>query len=942
MYRVLSCLTVEHDWRLLSIAGVLCFLASFAAIHLFYRAQAASGRARALWIGTAGVAAGWGIWATHFIAMLAYEPGVAVAYDIGLTVLSLLAAVAVTSLGLGLAASGSAAWRAPIGGAVVGGGVACMHYLGMSALQLPGRLGWSLDLVAASIVLGIALGAVALTTAKRREGWATTLGAALFFALAILSHHFTAMGAVEITPDLTRLIDAQSLAPTTLALVIGGVTALMLAISLAGTVVDERFHAQRMQLDTALNNMHHGLMMFDAASRLILVNQRYLDMYGLSRGSLKTGCTLREVLQTRKAHGTFRGDPDQYIAKCVDETGQFRGDSDIATYVEKGVENKLVEIPDGRTISITNRSMPGNGWVSTHTDITDSTRAAKELDRTKTFLDTVIENVPATIVVKDAKDRRYVLINRAGEKLFGLPREQMIGKSSYDFFSKNDADFITARDTEVLASRRQVLAENTPVQTPDGSKRLLTTTRVAIRDANGEPQYLLGVIEDVTERRLAEQRIAHLAHHDPLTDLPNRAAFTECLEETLERTTDAKDGFAVLCMDLDRFKAANDVFGHAVGDALLKQIAYRLQKAAGGAFLARVGGDEFTVISASGPQPATAEVLTERLLAALSEEFEVEGHRLRIGLSIGVAIFPTDGMDATALIANVDAALYRAKSEGRGMVRFFEADMDKRLRERRALQHDLEGAVARGELTLHYQPQATIDGTIVGFEALARWRHPTRGMVPPGVFIPLAEESDLIVPLGEWILRQVCSEAASWPRPLQIAVNLSPVQFRHGELPNLVHTVLLETGLKPGRLELEITEGVLIDDFSRAVSILHRLKALGVRIAMDDFGTGYSSLSYLQSFPFDKIKIDQGFISNLDRNPQAAAIVRAVIAMGRGLNLPVIAEGVESEEQLAFLAREACDEVQGYLIGKPLPIERYGEAIGRPAAPVARTLRLVS
>jgi diguanylate cyclase (GGDEF)-like protein/PAS domain S-box-containing protein len=942
MYRVLSCLTVEHDWRLLSIAGVLCFLASLAAIHLFYRAQAATGRARALWIGIAGVAAGCGIWATHFIAMLAYEPGVAVAYDMGLTVLSLLAAIVVTSLGLGLAASGSAQWRAPVGGAIVGGGVACMHYLGMSALQLPGRVGWSLDLVAASIVLGIVLGALALTAAKRREGMAATLTAALCFALAILSHHFTAMGAVEITPDPARVIDALTLAPATLALVIGSVTAVMLAISLAGSVVDERFHAQSMRLETALNNMHHGLMMFDAASKLVLVNQHYLEMYRLSRDALKPGCTLREILHLRKANGTFKGDPDQYIAKCVDESGLFRGDPDIATFVRKGVENKLVEIPDGRTISITNRSMAGNGWVSSHTDITESTRAAKELHRTKTFLDTVIENVPATIVVKDAKDQRYVLINRAGEKLFGLPREQMIGKSSYDFFSKEDADFITARDTEVLASGRQVFAENTPVQTPDGSKRVLTTTRVAIRDANGEPQYLLGVLEDVTERRLAEQRIAHLAHHDPLTDLPNRAAFTECLEETLARVSEVKDGVAVLCMNLDRFKATNDLFGHSVGDALLKQFAYRLQKAAEGAFLARVGGDEFTVISAGGPQPASAEALAERVLEAMCQEFEIEGHQLRIGLSIGVAIFPTDGMDATALIANADAALSRAKSEGRGMVRFFEADMDKRLRERRALQHDLEGAVARGELMLHYQPQATIDGTIVGFEALARWRHPTRGMVPPGVFIPLAEESGLIVPIGEWILREVCNEAASWPRPLQIAVNLSPVQFRHGGLPNLVHTVLLETGLKPGRLELEITEGVLIDDFSRAVSILHRLKALGVRIAMDDFGTGYSSLSYLQSFPFDKIKIDQGFISNLNSSPQAVAIVRAVIAMGRGLNLPVIAEGVESEEQLAFLAREACDEVQGYLIGKPLPIEHYGDAIGRPTVAAPRTLRLVS
>jgi predicted signal transduction protein with EAL and GGDEF domain len=303
---------------------------------------------------------------------------------------------------------------------------------------------------------------------------------------------------------------------------------------------------------------------------------------------------------------------------------------------------------------------------------------------------------------------------------------------------------------------------------------------------------------------------------------------------------------------------------------------------------------------------------------------------MRIGVTIGIAIFPVDGSDATALIANADAALYRAKAEGRGTFRFFEANMDRRLRERRVLQQELRSAIERSELVMYYQPQARITGEVIGFEALVRWRHPQRGVVPPGTFIPLAEESGLIVSMGEWIMRAACREAASWPKPLQIAINLSPVQFRHGDLPGLVHTVLLETGLTPSRLELEITEGVLIGDFSRALSILRRLKSLGVRIAMDDFGTGYSSLSYLQSFPFDKIKIDQAFISNLERNPQSATIIRAVIGLARGLELPVVAEGVETKDQLAFLSKESCDEVQGFLIGKPLPIEEYGALTGMP------------
>jgi diguanylate cyclase (GGDEF)-like protein len=433
-----------------------------------------------------------------------------------------------------------------------------------------------------------------------------------------------------------------------------------------------------------------------------------------------------------------------------------------------------------------------------------------------------------------------------------------------------------------------------------------------------------------SDKKQAEERIRYLATNDSLTGLPNRTAFAEHLATMFERAAATREQFALLSVDLDRFKEVNDVFGHGVGDGLLCELSRRLEAAAAGAFVARLGGDEFALVSPHGEEPATAEALAGRLLAAIADNVDVEGHPPRIGISIGIAIFPNDGLDSATLTANADAALYRAKAEGRGTVRFFEADMDKRLRERRALQHDLQIAVGRGELIVHYQPQARIHGEIIGFEALARWQHPSRGFVPPGIFIPLAEESGLILSIGEWILREACREAASWPKPLQISINLSPVQFRHGDLLGLVHSVLLESGLTPNRLELEITEGVLIGDHSRALSILRRLKSLGVQIAMDDFGTGYSSLSYLQSFPFDKIKIDRTFISNVDSNQQSAAIVRAVISLARGLDLPVLAEGVETNEQLAFLGREACDEVQGYLVGRPCPIDDYANLVGRP------------
>jgi len=433
-------------------------------------------------------------------------------------------------------------------------------------------------------------------------------------------------------------------------------------------------------------------------------------------------------------------------------------------------------------------------------------------------------------------------------------------------------------------------------------------------------------------------QIAHLAHHDALTGLPNRILLAIRLAEAFDRAKSDGASFAVLTLDLDHFKEANDVFGHAVGDRLLCGIARRLQAVAEGAFIARVGGDEFTIVLPAGEQPANAVLLAGRLIKSFAQDFAISGQKIPIGLSIGGAIYPKDAGDPVTLQANADAALYRAKADGRHMACFFHPDMDRHIRERYSLQHDLRSAIAHEELHLHYQPQTTVDGDVFGFEALARWRHPGRGIVPPGTFIPLAEQCGMIVEIGEWVLREACREAASWAKPLLIGVNLSPVQFRYGDLPNLVLSILVETGLAPSRLELEITEGVLIDDPPRALSILRRLKALGVKIAMDDFGTGYASLSSLQSFPFDKIKIDRTFISSVNTNPQSAAIVRAVIGLSIALKIPVIAEGVETEDEREFLLREGCSQFQGYLIGSPRAIGSYIDLPGEVAASFGKVI----
>jgi diguanylate cyclase (GGDEF)-like protein/PAS domain S-box-containing protein len=731
-----------------------------------------------------------------------------------------------------------------------------------------------------------------------------------------------------VTLAVLDIIGTFSLPLATLALSLAAVVGSLFGICAAGALsawrVRRQLKEQNMQLDGAINNMIQGLCMFDAQNRLLVWNERYRAMYNIDPARIWRGCGIRELLEARIAAGTFPLDPGCYENK-------------LRAALKQGETFTLnIELADGRIIAVVNQPMKGGGWVATHEDITERKRAERDLEQTRSFLDTIIENVPSPIIVKDAESLRYLLINRAAERYLGVDRAKMLGKRAGEVMPAVSADHIEAEDRRLIESREILFLDEHALLTPGNGTRIVTTTRLPVKGADGKPQYLISLIRDLTDRKRNEQRLAHLAHHDPLTDLPNRPAFNECINATVGLATAAGESFAVLCLDLDRYKSINDVYGHSAGDQLLREIAHRLEAACEGAFLARIGGDEFAVITPTGAQPAGAEALAGRLIAALDTDIDVDGMPMSIGLTVGIAVFPQDGADALTLVANADAALFRAKSEARGSVRFFELAMDKKLRERRALQQDLRLAIARNELELHYQPQAHINGEITGFEALVRWHHPRFGLVAPSTFIPLAEETGLIIHMGEWILRAACQEAASWPKPLRIGINLSPVQFQRGDLVKLVHEVLLESGLSPSRLELEITEGVLIGDFSGAVAILRRLKNLGVRIAMDDFGTGYSSLSYLQSFPFDKIKIDQAFVANLSHSQQAVTIIRAVIALGRGLDLPVVAEGVETEEQRKFLAAEHCSEIQGYLVGRPKPIAAYAAVVGRKPHPRRR------
>ncbi len=496
------------------------------------------------------------------------------------------------------------------------------------------------------------------------------------------------------------------------------------------------------------------------------------------------------------------------------------------------------------------------------------------------------------------------------------------------------AELGAAQPKPILTARRTVYDSGMAVgmlEVAESGRPLAVSTAAVALFALLAAACVFAVLRLLPLRLLdrALSRAAFLATHDALTGLPNRALFRDRLDQALARLHRAGGMVAVLYIDLDRFKAVNDTLGHGAGDQLLRQVAMRLSANLRETdTLARLGGDEFAVIQLGDRHPADVEALAGRFIAALAEPFDLDGHHVSIGGSIGVAVRHQPGgaearaSELGAMLQEADLALYQAKAEGRGAYRFFEAAMNRHLLERRKLEADLREAIATGQFRLSYQPQFDlIDHHIFGAEALIRWLHPQRGEMRPDEFIPLAEETGLIVQIGEWALREACREAATWPQPLRIAVNVSPVQFRRPGFVETVRAALAETGLERGRLELEVTEGVLLSDTEETLDILGRLRALGASIAMDDFGTGYSSLGYLQKFPFDKIKIDRSFVRGLGKDPHALAIVSAVLGMARALGMRVNAEGVEMESQARILLAEGCDEVQGFLFSQPVPPE---------------------
>lgn len=791
-----------HDLSLVVLAAVICMVSSYACVGLLRHAHRAGGRMRLAWTIVAALAVGFGIWATHFVAVLAFRPGFTLNYDVGLTATSLAIAILVCGAGIAMAIRGTSVWDHFLGGAVVGVAISSMHYAGIAALVMGGELAWNPAMIAASILAGIVFGGLAFVSAMG-QGTRRLLGGAGLLTLAICAMHFAAMGAADFSRCFPLSADG-GLHSGWMALALTFISVLIIGAALGSMLLDEadrrrtareaarelrdaeRINLATSRLEMAMTHMAQGLSLYDASGQLQLYNARLPQLLGLDPDRDLTGSSFREVCRLTIVG---RGEPPPDLEDALDLVVAQH----MALIGGKGGEI-VHTFGEDRTLRVSHSPVGDGSWVST--------------------------------------------------------------------------------------------------------------------------------VDDITERQRSAAAIAHLARHDVLTGLPNRALFNERFDAALANADESDNNLAVIAIDLDRFKEVNDSHGHAAGDVVLTTLAARLSEGLkDGELVARLGGDEFAALKSFTSMDALREFLG-RLEAALFTRLTIDGSSVNTGGSIGVAIYPEDGADRSKLLNNADLAMYRAKAEFDRRVAYYERSMDEHARQRRDMARDIWTALETNSFYLAYQVQKSVaTGEITGYEVLLRWERPGHGNVSPADFIPVAEECGAIGAIGNWVLRTACIDAASWPEPYKIAVNVSGLQLAQIDLIETVRSVLILSGLAPERLELEVTETSIIADKQRALHILRQIRAMGVSIAIDDFGTGYSSLDTLRSFPFDKIKLDRSFMNEVEVNEQSKAIVRAILALGRSLHVPVLAEGVETRAQLDVLRLEGCNEAQGFLLGRPGAID---------------------
>jgi len=834
-------------------------------------------------------------------------------YDTWLVILSIVVAVLASYVALDLASriaasTGSKAahyWLA--GGALsMGTGIWSMHFIGMLAFRLPIPMSYDIPVTMLSLLIAFIVSRFALFTVSHGTlSMRRLLTAGLLMGIGIASMHYTGMAAMQMEPPIRY--DPFLFILSIMIAIAASVVALLIAFQLRSETILSAFRKKAgsaLVMGAAIIGMHYTGMAAAIFAPNSICTVSPQDINNAWLAAAIGGFTFMFLATTLLI--------SVFDARLADRSAKL---AETLRQANVFLETRSTEL--SRANAMLQQEMQ------------ERKRAEEEIRSTQTFLSSIVDNIPNMVFVKDAKDLKFVRLNKAGEKLTGYSEKELLGKSDYDFFPKEQADFFTGKDRETLRIGKHVFIVEESIKTKDGTEKILQTKKMPILDKNGNPQYLLGISEDITERKKAEEQLTYLAQYDSLTGLPNRNLFRDRLSLTMARAKRNGQMLALMFLDIDRFKEINDTLGHTIGDEVLQAASGLLRESLRDVdTIARLGGDEFTIILENITHEDQAIVVAEKIQKAFSDPVVIQKQEIFVTASIGIALYPRDAEDIDALLQTADNAMYRAKEEGRNTYEFYAHEINAQAAERLNMQNLLRYALERQELLLHYQPKVKVkSGQIIGAEALIRWNSKELGLVSPSQFIPLAEKTGLIVPLGEWVLKTACTQNKAWQDqgipPLVMSVNLSPRQLRQKNLMAMITGVLDKIGLAPRFLELEITESMIMHHADKAIAILQQLHQLGIHLSIDDFGTGYSSLAYLKRFPVQKLKIDQSFVRDLTVNADDASIVTAIIAMAKSLGLEVVAEGVETKEELAFLSKLHCDEYQGYYFSKPVPAEEF-------------------
>ena len=939
-------------------------IGSFTALTHAQRMRESTGRAATLWMVAGSITLGMAIWSMHFIGMLAFHLPIPVAYDLTLTILSALPAIAAALLGFKvLREIHIESRRILIGGLLMGLGISVMHYTGMAALKMSPPIVYDKLAVALSVVIAIVASWGALLMMYQGERirlppWPRFVLGAIIMGSAISGMHYTAMLGLDILPGSMCLAGATRIEPGILAVLVATVSLLWFGGGILATLFDRRIARQNAQALAELGQAHAELQARAAEQaaemtrslreseerlamtlrcapdavfickqdgRIVYVNDNVVDQLGYSRAELY-------------AMTVFDLVPADWRERYRQGVGPT-----LASNERHVFEIRMVKKDGGKIPMELNSVLLPNGQVyGSCRDITERKQASKALHQSEMRLRTLYDSTSDAVMLLDEKG--FFDCNKATLAMFGCATQE-------EFYSKHPADLsppeqLCGMDSATLSSQHISTAMEKGSHRFEWMNKRVDTGEIFpaevllnAMEMNGK-RVLQATVRDITERKRVEQQIHQLAFYDPLTGLPNRRLLMDRLQQALSVSARNGQHGAILFLDIDNFKTLNDTKGHDIGDLLLIEVARRLEHCVrDGDTVARLGGDEFVVVletlSAITDEAATqSERVAEKIHAALNQPCQLNEYRYQTTPSIGIVLFRGHLESIDELLKYADIAMYQAKTAGRNAIRFFDPHMQAAIEARSDLEDELRMAISRQQFRLYYQVQVDSLRRPLGAEVLLRWVHPERGLVSPAQFIPLAEETELILPIGLWVLQTACAQLKAWQhevqkRDLTLAVNVSAKQFRQADFVAQVQRVLLESGAKPSLLKLELTESTVLENVDDTITKMRELKLLGLSFSMDDFGTGYSSLQYLKRLPLDQIKIDQSFVRDIASDPNDAAIVQTIIAMTEALGLNVIAEGVETGAQLDFLDKHGCHTFQGYLFSKPLPLEEFEVSLGK-------------